>query len=230
MAQKVIIALPVLALAILIYILNRPVRFNSNDVPGFSPIKNDELARKFSPLLIPKNEYGLPKALYYRASKDDSDNIHLTYHFVWDNEENTGSGLKPFLSRWIYTGGLSIQKIMYGKKDLEIVAFTLNPNEEIIKVVYETAENYNDGDFSVKHKTIVLEGKFEPRLVFEVISWNHLFNKIDKSENELDGQVMLLNPEYFSEELWKEYEIVKEEETILKKNRAHQIYEREYVK
>lgn len=226
MKKKLKFLLILFAVGGLFYFLNSTTKINSMDVPGYIPRKFDEFAKMYAPKLI-SSSYGEPIALYYRASEDDLKNIHITYHFVWEKEENASSGVKPFFSRNIYTGGLKIQKMMFGKGDIEIVSLVVNPPGKIISAEYETAENYSDADFSVKHKTIELKEELKNPLLFKVVSWNHLFELVKDGAEESEG--LKLTPTYFNEKLWQEYEMVKVNETRLKKSRAHKIYEREFV-
>lgn len=229
LAKKIALAMSALLIVALTIALNRTTKVSDMDVPSFSPIKDDLLASKYAPRVVISEKYGNPVALHYRASKHDSGNTHITYHLIWDKEENNGSGWKPFLSRWIYTGGLSIQKIMFGKKDMEGVSLVVTPAGEVIQVIFETAENYSDSDFGVKHKPVVLDGKFKINLLFDVMSWNHLFRRVEQEETVSKDKILSLTPTYFTESLWQEYTMVKREEKLLSKNRAHQTYEREYV-
>ena len=103
--------------------------------------------------------------------------LHIAYHPVWTRERNDTKAWGPFLSRWLYTGGLSLQRAMFGIGDIESIGLTINPeNKEITKVEYETAANYNPVNFSVKHLNVDKEGLFKSPLHFMVISWNHLFS------------------------------------------------------
>lgn len=197
--------------------------------PALAPIKEGVFAQKYAPLVLHNERYGTPQSLLYRASRDGGGYTHITYHFVWEKEENTAQGWKPFLSRWIYTGGLGIQKTMFGKKDIEQVSLVVSPNGEVVQVMYETAFNYNDADFSVQHKTVVLDGKFKTPLVFDVISWNHLFTLVDGETTASQGAPVKLQPGYFTQALWQEYAMVKTRQTRLSRNRAHLAYEREFV-
>ena len=42
---------------------------NADTVPDFTPIKDDELAKRYAPILESGSEHGDPYGLYYRASK-----------------------------------------------------------------------------------------------------------------------------------------------------------------
>jgi len=227
--QKILAVTLLLLIGSLVIALNQTVRENSMDVPGFVPIKDDALASRYAPRLLLNDRYGNPQEMLYRASKDDAGNIHITYHPIWAKEENTGSGWKPFLSRWLYTGGLRLQRVMFGVKDIEGVSLVITPKGEVVRALYETADQYSDSDFGVKHKPVVIDGKVNSRLVFEVMSWNHLFRLVEQDEASLKGKLVALEPHYFTQALWLEYTMVKAEEKTLSKNRAHQVYEREFV-
>jgi len=196
-------------------------------VEKYSPLKDDELAKKYAPVLESGSPYGDPFGLYYRASRDSAGNTHVAYHYLWEKEENTGDGVGAFFSRNIYTGGLKFQKIIFGKGDVEVISFIIDASGEIRQVEYETAENYDSSKFSVIHLHAIRKGPHKSPLLFKVISWNHLFEYIkDNAEN---NNVIRLTPAYFSEKLWREYEMVKESESFFSRNRAHRDYEKEFA-
>lgn len=207
-----------LILAGFTWFLMRTTRTNSLDAPGFEPLRNDALAAKHAPMISSPAEFGQPEALYYRAATSNG-KLYITYHFVWPGESNPAPGFLPWLNRNLYTGGLRMQKTMFGKGDVEMISLVLDSNGNVDEVIYETAENHDPSDFGVKHSTVRTVA--EPPLVFRVVSWNHLF-LLEKGAP-VEGQ---LRPEYFSASLWDEYEMVKENESILKRSRAHQPYER----
>jgi hypothetical protein len=74
-----------------------------------------------------------------------------------------------------------------------------------------------------------MDGKFKHHLVFDVISWNHLFALAPDNDITATANLISLEPAYFTEELWQNYTMVKKQEKILSRNRAHQDYEREFV-
>ena len=227
---KIGLASSVLAAVALLVLLNRTTQVNSMEVPEFTPFQDDLMAKKYAPQVLSSEQYSNPVALLYRASRHDTGSTHITYHFVWDKEENTGSGWKPFLNRWIYTGGLGLQRTMFGKGDIERVSLVINQSGGVTQVNFETAENYSDSDFGVRHKTVVLEGTFKIPFLFEVVSWNHLFKWVDKERSTtLKAAPVVLTPSYFTQALWQEFEMVKAKEKPLSKSRAHQLYEREFV-
>ncbi|MEM7180709.1 MAG: hypothetical protein AAF518_07340 [Spirochaetota bacterium] len=194
------------------------------DVPGFSPIRDDSFAEKYRPFLLLADKEIPPEKLLYRASKDAQGNIHLAYHFVWAKEENTHSGFYPFLSRNLYTGGLSLQKVLFGKEDVELISLVMSPTREILQVTYEIPENYSPSDFSVKHRTVTEKDNLSFPLVFQVISWNHLVKRIPSPAKK---QLFSLPVRYFDRELWREYSMVKDSESTFNRHRAHRLYERE---
>ena len=201
---------------------------NADTVPGFTPIKDSELANRYAPLLAIGSEHGDPFAIYYRASKDLEGNTHITYHYFWEKEENTHSGTGPFFSRNIYTGGIKLQKTMFGKGDIEQVSFIIDSYGRIGQVEYETAEDYDPSKFGVKHKTILRKEQHKEPVVFKVMSWNHLFDYVgDNASN--SSNYIRITPVYFNQKLWEEYEMVKEKESFLSRSRAHKPYEIEFV-
>jgi len=167
----------------------------------------------------------------YRASRDENGNTHIAYHPVWEHETNPAPGLMPLLSRMLYTGGLRIQRTMFGKGDVEVVGFVIDPKGTIVKIDYETAKDYDPKKFGVTHSDVSVKGKFFPPVAFRVVSWNHLFDLLKPGSggpgpDEADVKPA---PSYFTRQLWEEYGMFKRRETRLKKNRAHYLYEREHV-
>ena len=228
--KKKYIVLAIIILFILCgYIfLNRTVRTNSNSIEGFTPIKDDSLALRYTPKIIADNEVGEPYKVLYRAAKDDHGNTYIAYHFVWKNEINKSKGIMPMLNRNIYTGGIGLQKKMFGKEDIEVILLTLDVDNNIIEVDYETAVDYDVKDFTVKHKNVKIKKTVKSPIYFQVISWNHLYDFIEKyDKKEFDNnKVVELVPEYFSNKEWDYYKMFKEKETMISKNRAHYEFER----
>ena len=249
---RILFALIVTMTALFLFALLVPTEKFESDIVGFEPIKSDELALKFAPVLLADMAYGAPTELLYRASVDEAGNTYIAYHVVWAGESNPNEGVLPFLNRLIYTGGLKLQKTMFGKGDVEVIEMMLSPEEELIRVQYETAENYDSKAFSVSHAPVILEGEplkqlltqTQGKLIFRVISWNHLFDversKVESAPVESAPennsvvstsvyQLFELNPSYFTESKWQAFEMFKATNTRLKKNRAHFEYEREFV-
>ena len=262
----------------------------SSDVDGYVPIRDDALASHFTPRIVPGN-YDVPERILYRMSvenledigsenhpeKNDNGRIFIAYFFVWAYERNDHSGFLPFLSRNLYTGGLSIQKFMFGPGDIEVITIVLeqlpdrqrfasahghqsgrNPDAYRIKELhFETAENYDPESFGVKHKQILLKADdfpsmtFIPPPVFQVKSWNHMFDWIAPKDVTIvgDGIIRTLDEqtatsdkkndigektkdpeiEYFRATEWEHYRMLKEKETKLFRNRAHPHFARESV-
>lgn len=197
------------------------------ELENYTPIEDDSLAKKFLPIILDSKEFGNPIQVLYRASKNDSGRIFLTYHFVWEKEENTESGFYPFLSRNIYTGGLSLQKTMFGKNDIELISFEIE-KDKIMSLEFETAENYDPKKFGVKHKHIKLIEEIKTPICFKIMSWNHLFE--DKPNFSCSEKPKLLEVNYFTEKLWNEYTMSKDKESFFSRNRAFKLYEREFVR
>jgi len=216
-------AIVILLVAGIIFFLTRTTKLNPIHVDGFTPVRDDSLADKYRPTVLCPEEFGAPVELYYRAARS-GEKLYITYHFVWPGESNPAPGFLPWLNRTLYTGGLGLQKIVYGKGDIELVSLVILPDGRVDEVIYETAEDHHPTDFSVTHRTVHTAA--QPPLVFRVIAWNHLFSL----ETAPSSALPTLHPEYFTEALWAEFEMVKERETVLKRSRAHMGYERESVK
>ncbi|HEY9053309.1 MAG TPA: hypothetical protein VIO60_00680 [Rectinemataceae bacterium] len=133
-----------------------------------------------------------------------------------------------FLSRILYTGGLSLQRIMFGVKDIESVEIVLDSERERgVKVAYETAQDYDPRAFGVKHVLRRVSGPFDLPIRFDVVSWNHLFELAADRGGASGGPVPeRLAPEYFTPDLWNYFGMQKNPETALKKDRAHFEWER----
>lgn len=201
-----------------------PTNKENADAPGFTPIRNDKLAMSHTPILFTASS-DAPTDLYYRAARDAAGRIHITYHYVWPGEQNETASVGAFLSRTIYTGGLRLQRTMFGKGDIEMISLIIDKNDVVREIVYETAENYDPKAFGVKHRTITIsELKAIP--VFRVMSWNHLFQVAGDKTTTASETKVNLSPQYFTTEKWDEYEMWKPTETTLKKSRAHRLYER----
>ncbi len=224
-------AILVIIIAVLFYSyvkLTSTVQVHSTDIEDYTPVRVDSVAQRYVPIVIPGEKFDKPVRLLYRASRDTHGDIHLAYHFIWEKEENNAEGFMPFLSRNLYTGGLSLQRVMFGKGDVEVVGMVISPKGMIKRLEYETAADYDPRDFSVKHKDVTVDGPVSKPVCFEIISWNHMFDYRKDSTEKCNNGVRL-QAEYFTKELWEEYTMFKREETMLKKNRAHFKWERESI-
>ena len=194
---------------------------------GYTPIRDDTLAAAFLPAFDCPPEFGPIIAVYYRAARDASGTLHIAYHPVWTREWNDAKDWGPALSRILYTGGLSLQRAMFGKGDIESVGLSIDrQGGKILEVDYETAANYNPASFSVKHQNIVRKGPLDPPLRFKVVSWNHLFSLEEGAGVPPAGSAAAPTLAYFTPQLWAEYAIWKNPETLVRKDRAHFIWER----
>lgn len=227
---KIILSFFITFIICFILYLSMPTKIHTLDIGTFTPIRNDELAKKFTPSIFTSSKDDIPKNIFYRAAIDNTGNTHIAYHILWDKEVNNSSGILPLLNRCLYTGGLKIQEKIFGKGDIEVIEVILDKHGHPTKLSYETAKDYDPTAFSVTHETIVKATNSQIPLNFEVVSWNHMFHHIEDS-TELENLVKThLQPEYFEDELWMEYEIFKEKERIFNKSRAHYIYERKSAK
>lgn len=232
MTRKTPVLAAVGALVVVLFFLSqRTVRENSAEVPGFAPVADPALAAQFAPrLLAPRGaEFGPtpadPEALYYRASRDEQGRTHIAYFFAWPYERNESPGFAPLLNRILYTGGLSLQRVLFGPGDVEVVTVILGPGGALEEVEYEIPENYDPARFGVTHKTVREPVDAGPPLYFRVASWNHLFERAPAPGPE--DRIIALAPQYFSVELWERYRMFKAQETRLSRNRAHPPFARE---
>jgi hypothetical protein len=223
----IVFCITVLVMVLLFVVVYYPIGRKETPPTGYEPIRDDMLASQYLPIFDCPPEFGPILAVYYRAAKDESGLLHIAYHPVWARERNDTKAWGPFLSRWLYTGGLSLQRAMFGIGDIESIGMTINPeNGEITKIEYETAANYSPSDFSVKHLTVDKKGPFESPLCFKVMSWNHLFS-LEEAPRSSSGKRNNAAPlSYFTSELWAKYSMWKNPETLLRKDRAHFVWER----
>lgn len=199
------------------------------EAKGWTPLMDEALALKHQPIIYVDEAYGQPEGMAYRAAKNDVGEIHIAYHVFWAGESNPHEGFYPFLNRWLYTGGLSLQKTMFGKGDIEVIEIVLNEAGQVLECNYETAISYDPSAFSVSHEWVTVKGEdYVKGMAFEVISWNHLFDlkAISEMENQGASKKIDLELKYFDQETWEAYEMFKATNTALKKNRAHFEYER----
>ncbi|MCB1169378.1 MAG: hypothetical protein KDK25_03540, partial [Leptospiraceae bacterium] len=135
------------------------------------PLRDDSLALRFAPIIV-AGKQDAPTEMLYRLSQDASGNIHIAYFIVWESEINPAEGWGPFFSRWLYTGGLSLQKILFGPGDVEVIVMELAPSGSaegqgyaLRGLSFETAINYDPRAFGVQHHTVRLKSLSPERLV-----------------------------------------------------------------
>ena len=219
-----------LSLCVVVYC---PTGKKESPPAGYTFIRDDAMAARYQPAFDCPIEYEPILAVYYRAAKDESGIIHIAYHPLWARERNDAKSWGAFLSRWLYTGGLSLQRAMFGKGDIETIGVAIDPTSgKITEIDYETTADYSPSSFSVKHAMVKEKGPFPLPLRFKVVSWNHLFSL--ESQDSIAPQ----NPTpqeksaseiplaYFTPELWSKYAVWKNPETLLRKDRAHFVWER----
>ncbi len=175
-ARWILLALLAFVVAAILFIAYFPAGKKEAPPAGFLPIRDDALAARYQPIFDCPAQYGAILALYYRAAKDEAGIIHIAYHPLWAKEENRAPGFGAFLSRYLYTGGLSLQHLMFGPGDIEAIGLAIDPaSGAIIQIDYETAAHYDASKFSVTHEIVSQKGAFAAPLRFSVVSWNHLF-------------------------------------------------------
>jgi hypothetical protein len=209
-------------LGVIAFWVLRPIRDTDFTTPGFSPLKDDALAGRFTPIIIGNKLYGAPSRLFYRMAKNAEGEVHIAYHPYYADEENPHPGFGATMSRWIYTGGLHLKDIMFGPADIELIEVILDKNGNPKSLAWEDAENYQPKNFSVKHLPKIDRDPKQP-FCFETPTWNHMFAL---AKPEACKEVAPLKPEYFSTADWDKYKMVKKTEAILRRNRMHRVYER----
>ena len=200
----------------------RPLRDSDTSLEGFTPMRDDALATRFAPVIRPHVLYGKPERLLYRMGKSATGEISIAYHPLYSDERNPHSGFGAAMSRAIYTGGLRIKDIMFGPADIELIEIVLDLNRTAVKIAYEDADRYNPKSFSVRHLPRSFINPPRP-FCFATVSWNHMFALEPPARC---SQRDALTPEYFSEEAWQHYKMIKKTEAMLRRNRRHRPYER----
>jgi len=212
-----------------------PAHSDSGGVEGccICPGMAAGLAQKYAPVFIQGEEIPAePERLLYRAATgEDCRELFLAYHVVWPFENDPRKGFWPAVTRATYTGGLRLQRVIYGPGDVEVVGLVIDLGSgKVKKVTYETADYDKKKD--VIHVPVELTGDEVPQynpLAFEVVSWNHLFVLADRPAEEDDEKVYRLEPEPFTQELWKHYRMTKKRRHALSRDRAHYGWETEYL-
>ncbi|MCX7633168.1 MAG: hypothetical protein N2Z22_07545 [Turneriella sp.] len=200
----------------------RPLTQTAMDTGGFTPLRDDALAAKFVPRILPHPLYGAPERILYRMARSPQGKIHIAYHPFYSDEENPHPGFGAMLSRVIYTGGLRLKNIIFGPADIELIEVVITAKGEVEEVGYEEAGHYYPHAFSVRHVPKTIKNPKLP-LCFATVSWNHMFTLEDP---EKCHKTKPLVPEYFSAAEWQKYRMVKNTEAILRRNRMHRVYER----
>ncbi|MBL8032920.1 MAG: hypothetical protein JNJ69_04420 [Leptospiraceae bacterium] len=200
----------------------RPIKETDFSTPGFTPVRDDALAQNLAPIIIGDEKYGSPTRLLYRMARSATGDTYIAYHPFYPDEENPHSGFGALMSRLIYTGGLHLKDIMFGRADIELIEVVVGKAGKPELLAYEDAENYNPRAFSVKHLPKSVKNPVQP-FCFSTPTWNHMFALADAK---LCTGKKPLKAEYFTEAEWNQYRMVKKTEAILRRNRMHRVYER----
>lgn len=218
---RIIASLVIVALVVAFWVL-RPLTETAMNTGEFTPLRDDALAAKFAPRIVPHALYGAPTRILYRMARAANGNIHIAYHPFYPHEENPHPGFGATLSRLVYTGGLRLKDIMFGPADIELIEIVLDKNQRPVELSYEDAGDYNPKAFAVKHVPKLVKNPTPP-FCFTTTSWNHMFAL---AEGSTCRSLPNLAVEYFSESEWQHYRMVKKTEAILRRNRMHRQYER----
>lgn len=218
---RALVIVLIIASVIAFWVL-RPIRETNFQITGYTPLRDDAVAAKYAPVILPHPLHGSATRLLYRMAKNSAGETLIAYHAFYADEHNTHSGFGARMSRLIYTGGLNLKNIMFGPADLELIEVTLDRQGKPVMVWYEDAENYNPAAFSVRHSPKSVKNPALP-LCFRVPTWNHMF-ALETPAACMGHKAM--KPEYFNEADWNHYRMVKKTEAILRRNRTHRDYER----
>ena len=192
------------------------------------PKKAGHMVERYRPVIVQEDDIpAKPEAMLFRVATDEEcATLKLAYHVVWPYEEDPRTGFWPAVTRATYTGGLKLQKLIYGPGDTEVIEIHVDiETGDIKRVRYETAEYDKKGN--VVHVEVIKEGAEAPEgptLAFKVISWNHLFDMMDEVPDDGDG-VYRFAPGPFTDELWDRYKMTKKHESPLRRDRDHPDWE-----
>jgi len=183
--------------------------------------KDQALAEKYCPVIVQADRIKPePSHIYYRMARDES-RIFIAYHVAWPYEKDETRGWVAAWNKMFYTGGLKLQKKIFGPEDIEVVELVVDRQTgKITRIRYESAELAQKGK-KVKQNHIGKEADgAEPPVYFETITWNHMFTLTSKDH--LDGKKLFrLAPEYFTAEQWDYYKMSKKHQTLLSQDRAY---------
>ena len=173
------------------------------------------MAEKYCPILIQADGIEpVPSHIYYRMAEDEN-RILIACHIAWPYERDERSqGLAAAWNKLFYTGGLKLQTKIFGPEDIEAIEIVLDKtSRKIIRIRYESASHRS------QEKTGEEIANIE-KPYFEVTTWNHMFEL--KSPEQANGKrIYQLKPEYFTDDLWDYYKIIKKRQTLFSQNRAH---------
>jgi len=183
--------------------------------------QDQALAERYAPVIAQgEGIEPAPDHLYYLMA-DSPGRIFIAYHVSWPYEKDETKGLAAAFNKVFYTGGLKLQKKIFGPEDIEVVELVIDKQSgEIARVRYESAEVEKKGN-KVKQNHQGREAEnVKPPVYFETITWNHMFALI--SPEELGARkVYQLQPEYFSAERWEYYKMAKKRRSLFSQDRAY---------
>jgi len=192
--------------------------------PEPAPVKqlqDDALAEKYCPVFVQSDEIKPDLShIYYRMAQDDN-RILIAYHPVWLYEKDERKkGMDAIFNKLFYTGGLKLQKKIFGPGDVETIEIVVDKQSgKIIRIRYESASHQKQEKTGEE-----LEKISKP--YFEVTTWNHMFDLISPEQAQ-GKKIYELKPEYFSKELWDYYRMTKKKQSLLSQDRAHMEWERQ---
>ena len=188
-------------------------------------LQDDTLARKYCPVIVQDKDIEPEVShIYYRMGEDES-RILIAYHVTWPYEKDESKGIAGAWDKLFYTGGLKLQKKIFGPEDNEVIELAIDKKTgNIIRLRYESAQ-VSKTEKKVKQNHMgTEETSAELPLYFETITWNHMFAHI-KPDQVSGKQVYKIAPEYFTQERWGYYQMSKKHQTLLSQDRAYYNWE-----
>ena len=188
-------------------------------------LHDDALAQKYCPVIV--QDKGIePEVthIYYRMGEDEG-RILIAYHVTWPYEKDESKGMAAAWNKLFYTGGLKLQRQIFGPEDNEVIEVSVDKKTgNIIRLRYESAE-VSKIEEKVKQNHMGTEEKSaELPLYFETITWNHMFAHI-RPDQVSGKRVYKIEPVYFTQERWEYYQMSKKHQTPLSQDRAYYKWE-----
>jgi hypothetical protein len=214
----------ILALLILAAFLLAPAQWPPEKTP-IADFRYDALAEKYCPVIVQgKGIEPPPSHIYYRMGQDDG-RILIAYHVAWPFEKDETKGVAAAWNKMFYTGGLKLQRKIFGPEDIEVIEFVIDKKSgQVIRLRYETATVSKEGDQVKQNHLNKEETRANPPVYLETITWNHMFGA--SGPDQVAGkQVYKLKPEYFTQDRWDYYQMSKKRQSLLSQDRAYYDWE-----
>jgi hypothetical protein len=183
-----------------------PMKLAPGLAPQVTPIRDDVLAQKLAPHFI-VSKFGVPTECYYRMVEFPDGRKGIAYHPTYENEAPNHKGVRAMLCRKFYSGFL--KKTIYGKKDVEAIAFIISKEGEIEEVHYETTVDGKNHTYN-RHVPKSEKVNRSKRQIFDAETWNHLFLRIEST----DLPTVQPTVKYFNNQVWTDLKMNKSQAKI----------------